>query len=79
MKSILSIFSRLLRSGHYWLAVVMLIVVSGCNTWNLRDEDGFGNDEIGSTGRQVRSESHDTDYWGYNEKARQIERNLNRQ
>ena len=79
MKSIFSIGGRMFRSGHWWLAVVMLIGVSGCNTWELRDEQGYGRDEIGSTARELRSSERDVSTWGYNEKARQIERNLSRQ
>ncbi|NLF09498.1 MAG: hypothetical protein GX594_16190 [Pirellulaceae bacterium] len=78
MKTYLIFFGRSLRRGYLWAALFMIASALGCNQWDMHD-DGFGNDELGAPARNMRSESNDIDYWGYNPKARQIEQNLHRQ
>ena len=66
--------------GLLGISLIVLLGALGCssNYYNLRGE-GYGEDSLGAPAREARSTTSDIEYWGYNEKARQIERNLSRQ
>ncbi len=77
MTSFLHSVGKLFRSGHWWLAVTLVLAlgISGCKNLGMRGE-GFSDDDMASSARDVPPEKHDVEYWSYSEKARQIERNL---
>ncbi len=77
MTSFLHSVGKLFLSGHWWLAVTLVLAlgISGCKSWDMRGE-GFADDDMASSARDARPEKRDIEYWGYSEKARQIERNL---
>lgn len=55
--------------------VVACLGVSGCNSWdNLRGE-GF-TDGTGRSLRQYRQPDSDTQFWGFSNKAREIEQDF---
>ena len=58
-----------------------MIGLGGCAGWNYRG-DGFKENELSTTARQARSQDSGnanttTPYWSFDEKGRQIERDLN--
>jgi len=70
---------KVFRSGLCSLAVVVLVLeISGCETWNLRG-NGFNESDLSESARQSRPEKGDVDYWSWSNKARQIERDLHSQ
>ena len=75
MTSFLRSVGKFCWSGRYGLAIVLVIGLSGCQNWNMRG-DGFADDDLASTARQARPQKDTTEYWGYSEKARQIERDF---
>jgi len=55
------------------LAVALVCLgLSGCSSWNLRGA-GFKDDSMSATVRQARPPTGNTEFWGFSNKARQIE------
>jgi hypothetical protein len=59
-----------------WLAAVAVIIsLSGCAAWHLRDEK-FSENELSQSVRKARPQKNDILSSGLTEKGRQIERDL---
>lgn len=52
----------------------MCLGLSGCASWNMRG-DGF-NDDSGRAIRQLRPTDNDVHFWGFTNKAREIEQDF---
>jgi len=50
----------------------------GCSSWNLRG-DGFDDTETSNELRRYRKPDKDVEFWGFSNKARDIERSLGAQ
>ncbi len=75
-----SLFHRcrgLFRAGRWWLAVLLLVGLSGCKAWETQD-DGLRDNGLSSVARQARPEKDDKDmnYLGLSDESREIERDL---
>ena len=57
--------------------MILVVGLSGCAGWNVRDE-GFRENDLSQSARKARAEKEDkdADYWSFSEKGRQIERDL---
>jgi hypothetical protein len=64
------------------LALVVALGLSGCKEWGTH-EDGLRDNDLSKTARQARAEKKDPEKdaqcWGWSDKSRQIERDLNGQ
>ena len=54
--------------------VAVCLGLSGCNSWNLRG-NGF-NDDSGRSLQQFRPNDNDVRFWGFTNKAREIEQDF---
>jgi hypothetical protein len=65
-----------LKCRCVWLsgaaAGLLLLGLSGCSSWNLRG-DNFPDDSMTSTVRKTRQPANKSEFWGFSNKARQIE------
>ena len=69
----------------FWLrrcrltTTVLVFCLSGCAGWNVRDE-GFRDNDLSQSVRKARpekaSQDKDINYWSFDERGRQIERDL---
>jgi hypothetical protein len=53
-------------------AGLLCLVASGCSRWALRGES-FPDDSMSATIRQSRPPANNAEFWGFSNKARQIE------
>lgn len=53
-------------------AALMILGLSGCVNWNLRG-DPFVDNSMSTAVRQARPPTNNTEFWGFSNKARQIE------
>jgi hypothetical protein len=53
-------------------AALMILGLSGCSSWNLRG-DPFADNSMSSSVRQARPPMKNAEFWGFSNKARQIE------
>jgi hypothetical protein len=53
-------------------AVVLCLATSGCSNWNLRGES-YQDDNMTATIRKSRPPANKSEFWGFSNKARQIE------
>jgi hypothetical protein len=63
--------SRLVRLGGLAMVLVSL-GLSGCASWNMRG-DRFADNDLADTARSARPKGENTEFWGFSNKARQIE------
>ena len=75
------------RAFWFWLgrwrlaAVILVLGLSGCAGWNMKDE-GFRKNDLSESARKARSDKEDREkdkdinYWSFSEKGRQVERDL---
>jgi hypothetical protein len=69
---------RLAHAGT--VAAVLAFGLAGCAGWDSHD-DGFRDNDLSATARQARSQAGTgvataSSYWNFDEKGRQIERDL---
>jgi hypothetical protein len=76
MSHLLAMFRGILRLDRWgWAALVAVSLgLSGCCNWNLRGEKF--NDETGTQLRQMRKPDNDVRFWGFSNKAREIEQDF---
>ena len=55
--------------------VAVCLGLSGCESWNVRG-DGFADDDASRTIRQFRPTDSDVHFWGFTNKAREIEQDF---
>ena len=76
MTAILHSCGKVFQLGRWRLAAVVLVLgLSGCAGWNVRDE-GFSENDLSQSVRKARPQEKDVDYWSFSNKGRQIERDL---
>lgn len=73
--------NRILRLAPVGVvAGILVFALAGCAWWD-RHDDGFRENDLSATARQARSQqggdsSTGNGYWNFDEKGRQIERDL---
>ena len=76
MTALIHSCGSVLRRGFCRLAAVVLVVgISGCASWNVPD-GGFSESDLSESIRKARPQEKDVEYWSFSNKGRQIERDL---
>ncbi|MCE5268804.1 MAG: hypothetical protein LLG00_13065 [Planctomycetaceae bacterium] len=76
------LFRRPLVLGRWCFALLLTVGLFGCKTWGNHD-DSLRDNGLSSAARKARpekkNEEKNGEYWGWSDKSRQIERDLNGQ